>query len=122
MFRDKFERFLDDGSHSIVHEASEHPQQAPAEPSLAPNVEEYLNLKAQHPDKLVGVQVGDYMLFYGKDAEEAAPALGRYVLTREIPGLGETSVTGYNGAWQAALKKLLEHGKSVVLADRKSVV
>ena len=116
MFRDKFERFLDDGSHFIVHEASEHPQQAPAEPSLAPNVDEYINLKAQYPDKLVGVQVGDYMLFYGKDAEEAAPALGRDVLTREIPGLGETGVTGYNGAWQAALKKLLEHGKSVVLA------
>ena len=116
MFRDQFERFLDDGSHSIVHEASEHPQQAPAEPSLAPNVDEYINLKAQYPDKLVGVQVGDYMLFYGKDAEEAASALNRDVLTREIPGLGETSVTGCNGAWQAVLKKLLEHGKSVVLA------
>ena len=57
------------------------------------------------------------MLFYGKDAEEAAPALGTEVLTREIPGLGETAVTGYTGAWQAALKKLLEHGQSVVLAQ-----
>ena len=39
---------------------------AAAEPDLTPNVEEYLNLKVQHPDKLIGVQVGDYMLFYGK--------------------------------------------------------
>ena len=38
-------------------------------------MDEYLNLKVQHPDKLIGVQVGEYMLFYGKDAEEAAPAL-----------------------------------------------
>ncbi|MCX4374441.1 MAG: hypothetical protein OSJ58_21980, partial [Dysosmobacter sp.] len=41
---------------------------APAEPDLTPNVDEYLDLKARYPDKLVGVQVGDYMLFYGKDA------------------------------------------------------
>ena len=90
---------------------------APPEPNLMPNVEEYLNLKAQHPDRLIGVQVGDYMMFYGKDAEAAASALGTKLLARDIPGLGETSVTGYNGAWQAALKKLLEHGQSVVMAQ-----
>ena len=85
------------------------------EPNLTPNVEEYLNLKAAHPDKLVGVQVGETILFYGTDAEEAAPALGRKTVTREIPDLGTVSVTGANG-WQSVLKKLLEHGKSVVLA------
>jgi len=86
------------------------------EPNLTPNVEEYLNLKAQYPDKLVGVQVDEMMLFYGTDAEEAAPALGSKILTREIPDLGTVSVTGYAHGWQAALKMLLEHGKSVVLA------
>ncbi len=89
---------------------------AAAEPDLTPNVEEYLNLKAAHPDKIIGVQVGDYMLFYGKDAEEAAPALGTKLPVRDIPGLGVTPVTGSNLAWQATLKDLLEHGKSVVLA------
>lgn len=85
------------------------------EPNLTPNVEEYLNLKAAHPDKLVGVQVGETILFYGTDAEEAAPALEKNVITREIPDLGTVSVTGATG-WQSVLKKLLEHGKSVVLA------
>ena len=85
------------------------------EPNLTPNVEEYLNLKAAHPDKLVGVQVGETILFYGTDAEEAAPALEKNVITREIPDLGTVSVTGAAG-WQSVLKKLLEHGKSVVLA------
>ena len=89
---------------------------APAEPDLTPNVEAYLNFKAQYPDRLIGVQVGEYMMFYGKDAEEAAPALGTKVMTREIDSLGETTVTGYQGAWQAALKKLREHGNSVLLA------
>ncbi len=97
-------------------EAEENTDTAPVEPDLAPNADEYLDLKVQHPDKLVGIQVGDYMLFYGKDAEAAAPALGTKLLTREIPGLSETNVTGYPGAWQAVLKKLLEHGQSVVLA------
>ena len=88
------------------------------EPGLAPNTEEYLNLKAQHPDKIVGVRVGDYLLFYGKDAEAAAPALGTKVLTRDIDGLGTTAVTGSNLAWQAVLKKLMEHGVSVALAEQ----
>lgn len=92
------------------------PQDVQPEPDLTPNAEEYLNLKAQHPDRLVGIQTGGYLLFYGKDAQEAAAALGTKVLTRNIPGLGETAVTGYSESWQAALKKLLEHGKSAVIA------
>ncbi len=97
-------------------EAQGSPQAAPQEPGLTPNVEAYLNLKAEHPDKLVGVQAGGYILFYGKDAEAAAPALSTKLLKREIPGLGETSVTGSRAAWQAAVKDLLEHGQSVVIA------
>ena len=97
-------------------EAQKQPDTQTGEPGLTPNIEEYLNLKAQHPDKLIGVQVGNYYLYYGKDAQEAAPALGAKLLTRDIPGLGETAVTGGTEAWQAQLKKLLEHGHSVVLA------
>ncbi|WP_243152321.1 hypothetical protein [Pseudoflavonifractor sp. 524-17] len=88
-----------------------------AEPDLTPNVEEYLNLKAAHPDKLVGVRVGGYLLFYGRDAETAAPALGTELPVRDIPGLGAVAVTGSPMAWQAVMTKLLEHGHSVVLAQ-----
>ena len=89
---------------------------APAEPDLTPNVDEYLNLKAQHPDKLIGIQVGEYTLFYGKDAEAAAPAMGAKLLVRDVPGLGSTFVTGTSLGWQSALVDLLEHGHSVVMA------
>ena len=105
-----------DSTGADTPEQTENADTAPAEPDLTPNVEQYLNLKAQYPDRLIGVQVRDYMLFYGKDAEEAAPALGTNVVTREIDGLGETTVTGKDVAWQAILKHLREHGKSVVLA------
>ena len=99
----------------VLEEAEKDTGTVQADTDLAPNVEEYLNLKAEHPDKLVGVQAGEYILFYGKDAEAAAPALSAKLLTREIGGLGETSVTGGRG-WQTVLKDLLEHGQSVVIA------
>ncbi len=88
----------------------------PVEPDFAPNADQYWDLKAQHPDKLVGVQVGEFMMFYGKDAEEASAALGTKAPVLDIPGLGQTPATGSRDAWQAVLKKLLEHEHSVVLA------
>ena len=88
----------------------------PVEPDFAPMAEQYWDLKSQHPDKLVGVQVGEFMMFYGKDAEEASAALGTKAPVLGLPGLGQTPATGSRDAWQAVLKKLLERGHSVVLA------
>ena len=42
---------------------------------------------------MAGVRVDDLYLFYGKDAETAAKALGSKIVTREIPGLGAVSYT-----------------------------
>ena len=97
-------------------EQPENDDTIPVEPDFAPMAEQYWDLRAQHPDKLVGVQVGEFMMFYGKDAEEASAALGTKAPVLDIPGLGQTPATGSRDAWQAVLKKLLEHGHSVVLA------
>ncbi len=83
---------------------------------LTPNVPEYLNLKIDHPEHLIGVKVGDLFLFYGKDAEPAAAALESNIIKREIPGLGFTSVTGYSG-WADAGERLRQHGHSVTFAQ-----
>ena len=84
---------------------------------LAPNVSAYQALRAEHPEKLIGVRVGERLLFYGADAERAASALNRRLLQRDIPGMGETTVTGYDfGQWASAAKRLLEHGHSFVVA------
>ena len=101
-----------DAAESVTTQAA-----APEDPPLTPNADEYLKLKARYPDKLVGVQIGAYTLFYGKDAETAASALGANILTREIPGLGETSVTGSPLGWQTVLRRLLERGQNVVLVE-----
>ena len=85
---------------------------------LAPNVSAYQALCAKHPEKLIGVRVGERLLFYGADAERAASALNRRLLQRDIPGVGETAVTGYDfGQWASAAKRLLEHGHSFVFAQ-----
>ena len=85
---------------------------------LAPNVSAYQALRAEHPEKLIGVRVGERLLFYGADAERAASALNRRLLQRDIPGMGETAVTGYDfGQWNSAAKRLLEHGHSFVFAQ-----
>ena len=85
---------------------------------LAPNVSAYQALCAEHPEKLVGVRVGERLLFYGADAARAASTLNRRLLQRDIPGVGETAVTGYDfGQWASAAKRLLEHGHSFVLAQ-----
>ena len=85
---------------------------------LAPNVSAYQALRTEHPEKLIGVRVGERLLFYGADAERAASALNRRLLQRNIPGMGETAVTGYDfGQWASAAKRLLEHGHSFVFAQ-----
>ena len=85
---------------------------------LAPNISAYQALRAEHPEKLIGVRVGERLLFYGADAERAASALNRRLLQRNIPGMGETAVTGYDfGQWASAAKRLLEHGHSFVFAQ-----
>ena len=85
---------------------------------LAPNISAYQALRAEHPEKLIGVRVGERLLFYSADAERAASALNRRLLQRDIPGMGETAVTGYDfGQWASAAKRLLEHGHSFVFAQ-----
>lgn len=88
-----------------------------SEPNLAPFAEEYLKLKAEYPGHVVSVRVDDLYLFYGKDAEYAADALGTKSITREIPGLGETTVTGSGASWQHLGEKLRQHGNSAVFAQ-----
>ena len=84
---------------------------------LAPNILAYQALRAEHPEKLIGVRVGERLLFYGADAERAASALNRRLLQRDISSMGETAVTGYDfGQWASAAKRLLEHGHSFVFA------
>lgn len=82
---------------------------------LAPDVLAYRKLQEDYPDRIVGVKVGDRLLFYGKDAETASPLLNTRLLQRSIDGMGDTAVTGYEyGQWASVGKRLRQHGHGFV--------
>ena len=91
--------------------------EAPVSPSLVPDVPEYMKLKADHPGSMVSVRVGDYFLLYGEDAKQVAADLGLKTVVQEIPGLGETTVTGTNLGWPHLAKQLQLHGHKVTVGE-----
>lgn len=91
--------------------------EAPVSPSLVPDVPEYMKLKADHPGFMVSVRVGDYFLLYGEDAKQVAADLGLKTVVQEIPGLGETTVTGTNLGWPHLAKQLQLHGHNVTIGE-----
>lgn len=91
--------------------------EAPVPPSFVPDVPEYMKLKADHPGSFVSVKVGDYFLLYGEDAKQAAADLGLKTVVQEIPGLGETTVTGTNLGWPHLAKQLQLHGHNITIGE-----
>ncbi len=104
-------------SHALYPDAPEWVRQEyPLE--FIPDVKAYLDIKTDHPDKIIGVCTDNYTLYYGKDAETAAPALQKKLIDVNIPDLGKTFITGSKLGWQSNLVKLLEHGHSVMFIQR----
>lgn len=91
--------------------------EVPVSPALVPDVPEYMKLRANHPSSFVSVKVGDYFLLYGEDAKQAATDLGLKTVVQEIPGLGETTVTGTNLGWPHLAKQLQLHGHNVTVGE-----
>ena len=78
--------------------------------------EEYAALKEQHPDTLVGFQLGENYHFYGDDAIKVERILHTNLLSQENV-LGKVKVTGFpNEQWAAESKKLWASGNNVYLA------
>lgn len=91
--------------------------ESPVPSSLVPDVPEYMKLKADHPGSMVSVRVGGYFLLYGEDAKQAATDLGLKTVVQDIPGLGETTVTGTNQGWPHLAKQLQLHGHNVTIGE-----
>ena len=77
---------------------------------------EYNELKAQHPDALIGFEQNGNYEFYGEDAKLAALILNTKLFTKEIPG-GHVEVTGFPARyWQRHFRNLWSSGNDVYLA------
>ena len=111
---ERIDRLIHDG-HYLKSDA---PDRKEPEISFTPDVEAYKRLKDEHPRRLVGVRVDDTLLFYGEDAQTAAPLMDTRLFERDIPGMGTISVTGMPfGRWSVAAKALTENGHVIYFAE-----
>ena len=111
---ERIDRLIHDG-HYLKSDA---PDRIEPEISFTPDVEAYKKLKDEHPRRLVGVRVDDTLLFYGDDAQIAAPLMDTRLFERDIPGMGAVSVTGMPfGRWSVAAKALTENGHGIYFAE-----
>ena len=111
---ERIDRLIHDG-HYLKSDA---PDRKEPEISFTPDVEAYKKLKDEHPRRLVGVRVDDTILFYGEDAQTAAPLMDTRLFERDIPGMGTVSVTGMPfGRWSVAAKALTENGHGIYFAE-----
>ena len=84
-----------------------------------PMMQQYLRLKAQHPDMLMFYRMGDFYELFFEDAEKAAKLLGITLTRRGSSGGEPIKMAGvpYHAAEQY-LAKLVKLGESIVICEQ----
>jgi DNA mismatch repair protein MutS len=96
----------------------------PADPSNefanhTPMMQQYLRLKADHPDTLVFYRMGDFYELFFEDAEKAARLLDITLTTRGASGGMPIKMAGVpHHAVEQYLARLVKLGESVVIAEQ----
>ncbi len=88
-------------------------------PAHTPMMQQYLGIKAQHPDMLLFYRMGDFYELFFEDAEKAARLLNITLTTRGASAGAPIKMAGvpYHSAEQY-LARLLKLGESVVIAEQ----
>ncbi|MFZ1536539.1 MAG: DNA mismatch repair protein MutS, partial [Chromatiaceae bacterium] len=91
----------------------------PTAPKHTPVMQQYLRIKAEHPDKLLFYRMGDFYELFFEDAERAAGLLGITLTKRGQSGGAPIPMAGvpYH-AVEAYLAKLVRQGVSVALCEQ----
>ncbi len=86
---------------------------------ISPMMEQYKMIKAQHPDKLLMFQVGDFYELFYEDAELAAKEMDIALTTRDGGSDNPIPLAGVPiHAVETYLNKLLRKGYKVVICDQ----
>ncbi|BCW94770.1 MAG: DNA mismatch repair protein MutS [Fimbriimonadales bacterium] len=84
-----------------------------------PMLQQYFRLKAEHPDVLLAMQVGDFYEFYGEDAEIAARELEIVLTGRDDGSNGRIPMAGVPvHAYERYIAKLVQKGYRVAICDQ----
>ncbi len=82
-------------------------------------LQQYFRLKAENPDVLLAMQVGDFYEFYGEDAEIAARELEIVLTGREDGSNGRIPMAGVPiHAYERYIAKLVQKGYRVAICDQ----
>ncbi|MFQ3610527.1 MAG: DNA mismatch repair protein MutS [Fimbriimonadales bacterium] len=82
-------------------------------------LQQYFRIKAEHPDVLLAMQVGDFYEFYGPDAEIAAEALEIALTGREDGSNGRIPMAGVPiHAHERYFARLIQKGFRVAICDQ----
>ncbi|MDQ5888053.1 MAG: mismatch repair protein MutS, partial [Pseudomonadota bacterium] len=84
-----------------------------------PMMQQYLRLKAEHPDKLLFYRMGDFYELFYDDAEKAARLLDITLTTRGSSGGQPIRMAGvpYHAA-EGYLARLVKMGQSVAICEQ----
>ena len=87
--------------------------------SHTPMMQQYLRIKAQHPDMLMFYRMGDFYELFFEDAEKAAKLLGITLTQRGTSGGEPIKMAGvpYHAAEQY-LAKLVKAGESIAICEQ----
>ena len=87
---------------------------------LTPMMQQFADLKAQHPDAVLLFRCGDFYETYGEDAEVASDILGITLTKRNNGGsTGNTAMAGFpHHALDTYLPKLIRAGRRVAICDQ----
>lgn len=85
---------------------------------ITPMMQQYLDVKAQHPDKIVFFRMGDFFEMFGEDAEKASEVL-QIQLTARSKEKNAWPMCGVPAhAYEHYLNKLIQKGFKVVICDQ----
>ncbi|MGE3680781.1 MAG: DNA mismatch repair protein MutS [Bdellovibrionales bacterium] len=88
-------------------------------PKLTPLMQQYWEIKSQHPDKVVLFRMGDFFEMFHEDAETAAPILNIALTQRNKRAADSTKMCGVpHHSIAAPIAKLLQAGHKVAICDQ----
>ncbi len=91
----------------------------PGKAAHTPMMQQYLKIKAQHPDNLVFYRMGDFYELFFEDAKKAAQLLDITLTSRGQSGGEPIPMAGlpYHAA-EGYIAKLIRYGESVVICEQ----
>jgi DNA mismatch repair protein MutS len=84
-----------------------------------PLIQQYLDVKARHPDSILFFRVGDFYEMFFEDAEEGSRLLGITLTSRNNGGSGDVPLAGVPAkAIDDYLPKLVRQGRRVAICEQ----